>query len=114
MRTAYDRIGGLERILDQAKSVRNRAKDLKSQAEIKDDASRLLDDAERLVENVDKLMEKTQSDFKSLDNVKQGTIAPVGPTASSSSRTAARSSSSSRARTPRARLATRRPATSTT
>jgi hypothetical protein len=74
IRTAYDRIGGIERILDQAKSVRNRAKDLKSQAEVKDDASRLYDDAERLVDDVDKLMEKTQSDLKSLDNVKQGTM----------------------------------------
>jgi len=30
MRVAYDRIGGNERILDQAKGVRNRAKDLQS------------------------------------------------------------------------------------
>jgi hypothetical protein len=74
MRVAYDRIGGIERILDQAKGVRDRAKDLKSKDEVKDDASKLLDDALRLVENTDKLMEKVQSDFKSLDNVKQGTM----------------------------------------
>ena len=74
IRTAYDRIGGIERILDQAKAVRNRAKDLKSQDEVKDDASRLYEEAERLVDNTDKLMEKTQSDYKSLENVKQGTM----------------------------------------
>jgi hypothetical protein len=74
IRTASDRIGGIERILDQAKAVRSRAKDLKSQADVKDDASRLYDEAERLVDNTDKLMEKTQSDWRSLDNVKQGTM----------------------------------------
>lgn len=74
MRTAFDRISGIERILDQVKGVRNRAKDLKSQDAVKDDASRLLDDAQRLVDDTDKLMDKTQSDLKSLDNVKQGTM----------------------------------------
>jgi hypothetical protein len=73
-RAAYDRIGDVEHLLDQAKAVRDRAKDLRSQDAIKDDASRLYDDAHRLVDDSDKLMEKTQSDFKSLDNVKQGTM----------------------------------------
>ena len=74
LRTAMDRVGGIERILDQAKAVRNRVKDLKSQDAVKDDASRLLDDAQRLVDDTDKLMEKVQSDLKSLENVKQGTM----------------------------------------
>jgi hypothetical protein len=74
LRTAMDRVGGIERILDQAKAVRNRAKDLTSQADVKDDAAKLLDVAQRLVEDTDKLMEKTQSDLRSLDNVKQGTM----------------------------------------
>ncbi len=73
-RTAYDRINDVERLLGQTKAVRDRAKDLKSQEAVKDEASRLLDDAQKLVEEADKLMEKTQSDFKSLDNVKQGTM----------------------------------------
>ncbi|MBX3160718.1 MAG: hypothetical protein KF773_32430 [Deltaproteobacteria bacterium] len=74
LRTAMDRVGGIERILEQAKAVRNRAKDLKSQDAVKDDASRLTDDAQRLADDTDRLMEKVQSDLKSLDNVKQGTM----------------------------------------
>jgi hypothetical protein len=73
-RTAYDRVGDVERLLDQTKAVRDRAKDLKTQDAVKDDASRLFDDAQKLVEEADKLMGKTQSDFRSLDNVKQGTM----------------------------------------
>lgn len=73
-RSAYDRIGDVEHLMNDAKAVRDRAKDLKSQDAIKDDASRLYDDAVRLVEDTDKLMEKVQSDFHSLDNVKEGTM----------------------------------------
>lgn len=73
-RSGLDMIGLIERHLDNVKGVRNRAKDLRSQDAIKDGASRLADDAERLVEAVDKLMEKVQSDFKTLDRVKEGVM----------------------------------------
>lgn len=73
-RAGYDMIGQLEKLLDQVKAVRNRAKELSSQDAIKDGASRLIDDAQKLIETADRLMEKTQTDFKSLDNVKQGTM----------------------------------------
>jgi len=73
-RAGYDMIGQIERHLDSVKALRNRAKDLRSQDVIKDAASRLTDDAEKLVEAVDRLLEKVQSDFRTLDRVKDGVM----------------------------------------
>lgn len=73
-RAGSDMVGLVERHLDSVKTLRNRAKDLRSQDAIKDGASRLTDDAEKLVEVVDRLMEKLQSDFKTLDRVKNGVM----------------------------------------
>lgn len=74
IRAGSDLVGQIERHLDSVKAVRNRAKGLRSQDAIKDGASRLTDDAEKLVEAVDRLMEKVQSDFKTLDRVKEGVM----------------------------------------
>lgn len=73
-RAGYDMIGQVERHMDQVKALRNRAKELRSRDAIKDAASRLTEDAEKLVEAVDRLMEKVQSDFRTLDRVKEGSM----------------------------------------
>ena len=64
----------IERHLDSVKALRNRAKIYAPQDAIKDGASRLSDDAEKLVEVVDRLMEKVQTDFRTLDRVKDGVM----------------------------------------
>lgn len=82
VRREYDRtsetagrlVEQIARHLNDVKALRDRAKELRSQNEIKDDASRLADEAERLVEAVDKLMEKIQTDWKTLDRVKEGVM----------------------------------------
>jgi len=73
-RAGSDMVAQIERHLDSVKALRSRVKELRSQDAVKDAASRLLDDAEKLVEVVDRLMEKVQSDFRTLDRVKEGVM----------------------------------------
>lgn len=83
VRREYDRandaagrmVEQIERHMNDVKALRTRAKDLRSQDAVKDEASRLVDDVEKLVEVVDRLMEKVQTDWKTLDRVKEGVMA---------------------------------------
>lgn len=72
-----DRLGGgdVERVMNDAKSLRDNTKSLTSQAEIKDDTEKLLREMSDAIDGfTTRVYEKFTSDYRTLTNLKEGVM----------------------------------------